>query len=68
MKKITVVIPNFNVIQYVERSLDSLKRQTFSEFDVIFVDNDSVDGSRELTEEKYPWVRVIALVVFFFFC
>ena len=56
MKKITVVIPNFNGIQYVERCLDSLKRQTFSEFDVIFVDNGSVDGSRELTEEKYPWV------------
>ena len=53
MKKITVVIPNFNGIQYVERCLDSLKRQTFSEFDVIFVDNGSVDGSRELTEEKY---------------
>ena len=44
MKKITVVIPNFNGIQYVERCLDSLKRQTFSEFDVIFVDNGSVDG------------------------
>ena len=58
MKKITVVIPNFNGIQYVERCLDSLKRQTFSEFDVIFVDNGSVDGSRELTEEKYPWVRI----------
>ena len=49
MKKITVVIPNFNGIQYVERCLDSLKRQTFSEFDVIFVDNGSVDGDRKST-------------------
>ena len=64
MKKITVVIPNFNGIQYVERCLDSLKRQTFSEFDVIFVDNGSVDGSRE----KYPWVRVIALAENTGFC
>ena len=68
MKKITVVIPNFNGIQYVERCLDSLKRQTFSEFDVIFVDNGSVDGSRELTEEKYPWVRVIELAENTGFC
>ena len=68
MKKITVVIPNFNGIQYVERCLDSLKRQAFSEFDVIFVDNGSVDGSRELTEEKYPWVRVIALAENTGFC
>lgn len=51
MKKITVVIPNFNGMQYVERCLDSLERQTFSDFDVIFVDNGSVDGSRELTEK-----------------
>ena len=57
MKKITVVIPNFNGMQYVERCLDSLERQTFSDFDVIFVDNGSVDGSRELTEKKYPWVK-----------
>ena len=56
MKKITVVIPNFNGMQYVERCLDSLERQTFSDFDVIFVDNGSVDGSRELTEKKYPWM------------
>ena len=68
MKKITVVIPNYNGMQYVERCLDSLKRQTFSEFDVIFVDNGSVDGSRELTEEKYPWVRVIALAENTGFC
>ena len=68
MKKITVVIPNFNGMQYVERCLDSLERQTFSDFDVIFVDNGSVDGSRELTEEKYPWVKVIALAENTGFC
>ena len=68
MKKITVVIPNFNGMQYVERCLDSLERQTFSDFDVIFVDNGSVDGSRELTEKKYPWVKVIALAENTGFC
>ncbi len=35
---------------------------------MIFVDNGSVDGSRELTEEKYPWVKVIALAENTGFC
>lgn len=40
----------------------------FPDFDVIFVDNGSVDGSRELTEKKYPWVKVIALAENTGFC
>lgn len=61
MKKISVVIPNFNGMQYVEDCLESLQQQSFTDYDVIFVDNGSQDGSLELVQEAYPWVKVIPL-------
>ena len=61
MKKISVVIPNYNGIQYVKTCLDSLLVQTMKDWEILFVDNGSTDGSRELVENEYPMVRVIAL-------
>lgn len=48
-------------MQYVKKCLDSLQGQTLKEFTVLFVDNGSSDGSRELVEREYPEVKVIAL-------
>ena len=59
--KVSVVIPNWNGIKFVGMCLDSMMRSTFKDFEVIVIDNGSVDGSRELIEEKYPWVRLIKL-------
>ncbi len=57
--KVTVVIPNYNGIAYVEDCLDSLREQTGCEFKTILVDNFSTDGSFELVKEKYPEVKLI---------
>lgn len=54
----TVVIPNYNGMQYIEDCLASLEGEPA---DVILVDNGSTDGSRELVEEKFPDVQIIAL-------
>ena len=61
MREIAVVIPNYNGIQYLEVCLDALRRQTFSGFQTILVDNGSEDGSRELVSEKYPEVEIVPL-------
>ena len=63
MNEITVVIPNYNGIKFIEECLDSLLAQKAEEFDfdVLVVDNGSTDGSRELVEEKFPQVSLIAL-------
>ena len=39
--------------------LDSLAQSDFDSYEVIVVDNGSVDGSREMIEGKYPDVRLI---------
>ncbi len=52
MPKVTVVIPNFNGIEYIEQCLRSLDKQTFRDFNVIVVDDGSTDNSPEKVEEK----------------
>ena len=61
----TVVIPNYNGIQYIENCLASLKEEPAR---VIVVDNGSADGSRELVQEKFPKVWLITLDKNYGFC
>ena len=61
---VSVVIPNLNRRQLLERSLDSLWRQTFDDFEVIVVDNGSTDGSAEfLRSIGNPRLKVVELPV-----
>ncbi len=47
MPRVTVVIPNYNGIKYIDDCLRSLKKQTYKDFDVLVVDNGSTDFSPE---------------------
>jgi len=51
MPKISVVVPVFNTERYLEACLSSLMDQTFSDFEVICVDDLSTDRSREIIED-----------------
>lgn len=59
--KVSIVVPNWNGIKFVGMCLDSLEKSIFRDFEVIVIDNGSKDGSRELVETKYPWVRLVKL-------
>lgn len=48
MAQITVVIPVFNRVNVVERTLDSIATQTARPLKLILVDNNSTDGSFDL--------------------
>ncbi|MBC8284452.1 MAG: glycosyltransferase, partial [Nitrospinae bacterium] len=58
---VSVIVPNWNGMRFVGMCLDSLAQLHFENFEVIVVDNGSMDGSREMVEEKYPWVRLLKL-------
>ncbi len=61
MGKITVVIPNYNGIKYIQSCLKSLENQTIEKFYTIVVDNGSTDGSCALIREQFPDVQLVEL-------
>ncbi len=68
MLEVSVVIPNFNGLVYLDGVLGSLERQTIKSYEVILVDNGSSDGSCPYVMENYPWVHIIELPENFGFC
>lgn len=59
---ISVIVPVYNVKQYLQRCVDSILEQSYQTFELILVDDGSTDGSSELCDEcatKDPRVKVI---------
>ncbi len=48
MPKISIIIPVFNAEKYIRKCLDSISSQTFSDFEVICVDDQSADKSLDI--------------------
>ena len=61
MEKVSVIIPNYNGIKYIEDCLNSLRNQTVKDFDVWVIDNASTDGSNDIVKEKFPEVKYLQL-------
>jgi GT2 family glycosyltransferase/lipopolysaccharide/colanic/teichoic acid biosynthesis glycosyltransferase len=60
--KISVVIVNYNVKEYLEQSLLSIKRALDGiSHEIIVVDNASVDGSVAFILQRFPNIRLIEL-------
>lgn len=59
MVKVSVIIVNYNGKRFLKDCFESLRKQIFKDFEVIFVDNGSSDNSVEFVKKNYPKVRVI---------
>lgn len=68
MEEVSVIIPNYNGIAYLDGVLSTLERQTMKKYEVILVDNGSTDGSSAFVMANYPWVHLIELPENFGFC
>ena len=57
MKKVSVIVPVYNVEKYLERCLNSLVNQTLQDIQIIVVNDGSPDNSQEIIdrfEKEYP--------------
>src|SRR3989344_9484832 len=58
-KKVSVVIPTYNLKSDLLDCIDSIVRQDYKNIEIIVVDNASTDGTSEAVKKKFPKVKVI---------
>lgn len=61
-KKISVIVPVYNVEQYLERCVNSIINQTYENLEIILVDDGSTDRSGEMCDsfaEKDERIKVV---------
>lgn len=57
----SVIIPNWNGQQLLRDCLSSLVKQSFKDFEIILVDNNSTDSSLEYVRKNFPEIKIIKL-------
>ena len=52
-KKVSIVVPVYNEIKFVDSCITSLLSQTYKNFEIVILDNCSNDGTTELIKERH---------------
>lgn len=61
--KVSVIVPVYNVRDRILRTLESLKAQTLKEFEVLFIDDGSLDDSSEFAHNYLKDSHVIYRII-----
>jgi len=62
-RSISIVLPTYNVERYISRCLDSLLRQSFTDFEVLIIDDCGTDRSIRIAQEyarRHATIKIIA--------
>lgn len=59
MAKITINLLGWNHRDIIEKAIDSVLTQSYRDFELVYMDNASSDGSQEFVRHKFPQVKVI---------
>ncbi len=57
--KLIISLVTFNGEKYLKDCLESIKNQTFSDFECVVLDNNSKDSSREIIKKTFPESKLI---------
>jgi len=58
--KVSIYIPAYNVEKYIQAAIESALKQTYTDFEIVIVDDGSTDNTLKIIEENYtdnPRVR-----------
>ncbi|NOQ77328.1 MAG: glycosyltransferase, partial [Methylococcaceae bacterium] len=59
MVSVSIIIPTFNRSALLERALESVNKQTVSDYEIIVVDDGSTDNTAEMIQTKFPEVQYV---------
>ena len=51
MPKVSIVLPTYNGEEYIRQSIDSIRNQTFEDWELIIVNDYSTDGTSLIIRE-----------------
>ncbi|MBC8486006.1 MAG: glycosyltransferase [Bacteroidetes bacterium] len=60
MKKIAIIIPTYNAAHFIEKAINSVLSQSYSNYEIVVVDDGSTDNTREVLEQygdKITYIR-----------
>ena len=60
MPEISIIIPTYNEAAYIRRTLESIKRQPYKNFEVILADSESSDGTRRIARNALKGIRIVS--------
>jgi len=56
---VSVIVLNYNAGELLLNCIESVKKSTYKNLEIIVVDNISTDKSQETCKEKYPDIKLI---------
>ena len=59
MSFVSVIIPNYNHAPFLKERIDSVLQQTYTDFEVIILDDCSTDNSKEIIETYRMHPKVV---------
>jgi len=58
----TIIIPSYNNIQWIKDSIESAINQNYDNFEIIFIDDISTDGSYEFVLNNYKNIKNLKII------
>ncbi len=62
MKKFSIIIPVYNLEHYIEECVESILKQNYSDYEIILVDDGSIDRSGQICRQfasSYDFIKLI---------
>ena len=62
LKRITIIVPVYNVEKYLSKCVESILAQTYTELQILLIDDGSSDGSGKICDQYAKMDRRIEVV------